>query len=282
MRKERAPGSVSPRPKEKGGARMPGKSNLTTKDPRAIQVCGHIDHKARCICDEVYFPGEEGPFTLCLPIKHLNYTKSKSLDYMERLSSKIKTRYLQIARRTRKRLKLGRETVWDAARRLLDSQDPSLRDAEEAVARFLFSQELEREYDEACSRLLRAQGLPPGMSPRRRISKIGTAEKPEPRKVVIPRRPVSRPAPRRAVQSRSRAPRRSHVARVATVAASPGGGGGPGDGDPDQQQGDPPASPWLHGQGLVPPSPRSSSSDLIPSGPEPEGRYCMVSGGDCR
>ena len=78
--------------------------------------------------------------------------------------------------------------------------------------------------------------------------------------------------PRRAAsQPRSpRAPRRAHVARVATASASPGGGGGPGDGDPDQQ-GDPPASPWLHGQGLVPPSPRSSSSDLIPSGPEPEG-----------
>ena len=77
-----------------------------------------------------------------------------------------------------------------------------------------------------------------------------------------------------------RAPRRSHVARVVAVSSSPGGGVGPGDGDPDQP--DPPVSPWLHVQGLVPPSPRSSSSDLIPSGPEPEGRRCMVSGGDCR
>lgn len=75
-------------------------------------------------------------------------------------------------------------------------------------------------------------------------------------------------SPRRAPSRPSRAPRRSHVARVATVSSSPGGGG-PGDGDPDQP--DPPASPWPSRQGLVPPSPRSSSSDLIPSGPEPVG-----------
>ena len=85
--------------------------------------------------------------------------------------------------------------------------------------------------------------------------------------------------PRRPPLIRPRAPRRSHVARVATVAASPGDS--PGDGDPDQQ-GDPPASPWLHGQGLVPLSPELPSSDPIPSGPEPVGRRCVGFGGDCR
>ena len=77
-------------------------------------------------------------------------------------------------------------------------------------------------------------------------------------------RSLSRRTPSRS----SRAPRRSVRVRVA-VSSSPGGGGGPGDGDPDQP--DPPASPWPSRQGLVPPSPRSSSSDLIPSGLEPVG-----------
>ena len=74
--------------------------------------------------------------------------------------------------------------------------------------------------------------------------------------------------PHRPSLPRSRAPRRFHVARVATVAASPGDS--PGDGDPDQP--DPPASPWPNRQGLVSrfPEPLSPWS-LIPSGPEPVG-----------
>ena len=80
-----------------------------------------------------------------------------------------------------------------------------------------------------------------------------------------------RPLSRRTSSRSSRAPRRSVRVRVAVVSPSPGGGGSGDDSGGPGSDSDPPAQPRDFLPGLVPPSPRSSSSDLIPSGPEPVG-----------